>query len=184
MNKQLCCENGHYYDSSYNECPSCPLDEMGFNISNGFENNRKTEMIEKTLIFARESDKINDVKEIKENIEEEINLAGWLVIISEKGKGYSYKITFGFNSIGKDRSNDISILNSDNTISIKKHSSIIYDYNNNQYFLKHEEGKFLTYLNEEMILETKELNNRDKIKIGNTEFIFIALCNENFKWDI
>ena len=179
MKRQLCCENGHYYDSKYEKCPLCVSDVKTQIISNFGDVNS----MEKTMVFA------NDMKQEKKALQEEIieedelTLAGWLVIISEEGKGRSYKITFGFNSIGRAKSNDIAISNVDSSISATKHSSIVYDYDNNKFILKHEDGKLLTYVNKEMILDTKELHNRDRIKIGNIEFIFIALCDENFSWN-
>lgn len=112
-----------------------------------------------------------------------VTLAGWLVVISNDYKGQSYKITFGFNTIGRAETNHIP-LNFDNSISRVKHASIVYDYSNNLFFIKHEDGKYLTYLNGNVILDIKELKAFDKIKIGNTELLFVPLCGEQFKWDI
>ena len=112
-----------------------------------------------------------------------VTLAGWLVVISNDNKGQSYKITFGFNTIGRADTNHIP-LNFDNSISRVKHASIVYDYSNNLFFIKHEDGKYLTYLNGNVILDTKELKAFDKIKIGNTELLFVPLCGEQFKWDV
>jgi hypothetical protein len=72
----------------------------------------------------------------------------------------------------------------DDSISRQKHASVIYDYSNNLYFVKHEDGKYLTYLNSAVLLETKELKAFDKIKVGKTELLFVPLCGENFKWDV
>ena len=112
-----------------------------------------------------------------------VNLAGWLVVISDNNKGRSYNITFGFNTLGRAESNHI-VLGFDNSISREKHASIIYDYTNNRFFIKHEDGKYLTYLNDDVILETKELKPYDIITIGNTKLLFVPLCGENFKWDL
>ena len=112
-----------------------------------------------------------------------VNLAGWLVVISNTHKGRSYNITFGFNTLGRAEGNHI-VLEFDNSISREKHASIIYDYTNNRFFIKHEDGKYLTYLNGEVILETKELKSFDTITIGSTKLLFVPLCGENFKWDV
>ena len=178
MKRQIVCENGHYYDASLDSCPICEnntllLDVEG-NISAEIDDNQNP---------------VNNKTMYMENIEEkekvkEVILAGWLIIISDKGKGESFPITFGFNSIGRDSKNDIAIINQDNSISREKHASIIYDYSNNVHFIKHEDGKFLTYLNGGIVLETKQLNSFDKIRVGNTELLFVALCGESFKWEL
>ena len=181
IQKQVSCDKGHYYIKSLGECPICNEnsnqgtvllninDEKNSNVESG-SNNVKT-------LYIRSAE-----EEKKETVSEVV-LAGWLIIISEKGKGESYPITFGFNSIGRGEDNHICINNQDNSISREKHASVIYDYSNNIYFLKHESGKFLTYLNNNLVLETKELTSFDTIKIGNTKLLFVALCGENFKWD-
>jgi hypothetical protein len=61
---------------------------------------------------------------------------------------------------------------------------IIYDYENNLFYIKHGEGQFLTYLNGEVLLETKRLHANDRIKLGSTELIFIPLCSDNFQWEL
>ena len=110
-------------------------------------------------------------------------LCGWLVIISEEGRGSSFPLFYGMNTIGREESNTIQIANGDNSISREKHAIIIYDYQNNMFFIKHGEGKYLSYLNGSVLLENKQLKKNDKIKVGNTELIFIPLCSKNFTWE-
>lgn len=111
-------------------------------------------------------------------------LSGWVVIVSAAGRGEYYPLTFGMNTIGRDAKNHIQINNGDNSISRDKHAVIIYDYQNNLFFIKHGEGQFLSYLNGEVLLDTKALNANDKIKVGDTELIFIPLCSNNFVWNV
>jgi len=211
-NTQISCEYGHYYMKSLGQCPICKSEGggtvlIGIGNSSGAPQKRNIRTVEETntsqpLVPKKRtvptSDNIEKIDTAKtkyiqntqesetdttEN-QEEVILAGWLVIISKEGKGKSYDVTFGFNSIGRDKSNHIVLDIEDKSISREKHSSLIYDYNNNVYFLKHEDGKFLTYLNDEIVLETKKVSSYDKIKIGNTELLFIALCNDKFKWEV
>ncbi len=202
--EQVVCDRGHYYSKSLGECPICKNNSTGtvlLDIGNSQEPKKREvpkrredpEAIKKIkeskeistsktqYISTSEEDKKDDDNDI---VDEAVVLAGWLVITSSKGKGRSYPITFGFNSIGRGDSNHINITNQDNSISRDKHAIIIYDYSNNLYFLKHEDGKFLTYLNNNVVMETKKLESFDMIKIGNTEFLFVALCNDKFKWDV
>ena len=198
---QTRCENGHYYDSSLGKCPYCANSisvDIPDIVSTPLNNDKKVKTkladIPKSS-HRKEENKIMDTKTIyipngdinniddKESVEDNIiTLAGWLVVISDNNKGRSYNITFGFNTLGRTINNHI-VLDFDNSISREKHASIIYDYANNRFFIKHEDGKYLTYLNDEVILETKELKAYDIIKIGNTKLLFVPLCNEQFKWD-
>jgi len=202
MGTQISCDKGHYYDSSYGKCPTCSgsgstvLEDIGNSgdKSHQIKKNNQTEVFnlkgnEKPVkkqtsqtVYMR-PDKTQIDEEVIQHRAKEVILAGWVVITSDIGKGDSFPVTFGFNSIGRGDSNHIS-LREDSSISREKHTSIIYDYSNNIYFIKHEDGKFLTYLNGELALDTKELKAFDTIKVGNTELLFVPLCGEQFKWDI
>jgi len=199
--KQIMCEKGHFYNSSYGSCPVCAGATGGgkstvlLDIGSGGSNPPKDTSKEKGTVYLgnlgqHNEPAINSVKEdntpkeVQPPQAKEVVLAGWLIIISESGKGESFEVTFGFNSIGRSDSNHITITNQDNSISRERHASVIYDYSNNIYFLKHEDGKYLTYLNGAVVLETKELKGFDKLKIGNTELLFVPLCGEQFKWEV
>ncbi len=189
------CKDGHYYDQDKNAvCPYCA------NLSSFGVRTQVTEIVGndsgKTAIYSPSSD--NDGKtslyasssvgskedpRAKEDASRSILLSGWLAIISEQGRGTSYTLTFGMNTIGRSESNHISIQNADTSITREKHAMIIYDYENNIFYIKHGDGQYLTYLNGEVLLDTKILKANDKIKVGSTELIFIPLCSDSFKWD-
>jgi len=183
--KQVSCSKGHYYLENLGECPICKYDGSNSTVLldiGGAKEVKKMGTISSTTQYISSKHKKPEAKIATTEIEEVV-LAGWLVILSSLGKGKNYPITFGFNTIGREDTNHVSIENDDKSISREKHASIIYDYTNNIYFLKHENGKFLTYLNDEVVLETKKLVSFDKIKVGNTELLFVALCGDNFQWD-
>jgi len=179
------CENGHYYNlDKYSTCPYCDESKPMFyqHIDDG---NDATQILDrtrtkelKTAPIDNETTQMLDVK--KSDV---VELAGWLVIISSEGKSQSYDITYGMNRIGRAETNEIVIRNDDVSISREKHASIIYDFENNLFFIQHHEGKYLTYLNGKMVHDLTDLKAFDKIKIGKTEFIFVPLCGESFKWE-
>lgn len=197
------CNNGHYYDSqAHTACPYCSggaVDNITKKTQVTGDNNMQTKKTEiaggtagQTSIYDQGNNKQGDqtvympkggTKEEKDESAGSSLLSGWLVIISEDGKGSSFPLTYGMNTIGRDKSNHIFINNGDNSISREKHAIIIYDYQNNVFFVKHGDGQYLSYLNDSVLLENKELKANDKIKVGNTEFIFIPLCSENFSWE-
>ena len=41
----------------------------------------------------------------------------------------------------------------------------------------------LAYLNDELICGSSILNERDRIEIGASTFIFVPLCGDNFDWN-
>lgn len=110
-------------------------------------------------------------------------LAGWLVIVSDQGKGEFFPLAFGMNTLGRDQKNHVCIENGDNSISREKHAQIIYDYQNNIFFVKHGEGQYLSYLNDEVLLEAKQFKANDRLRVGSTDLIFIPLCSDKFTWE-
>jgi len=184
---QVRCKNGHYYDSSMDSCPYC-IDTILVDIPKDLDSNSHSKnnvgslesasQDERTVLLSKDgsnSKADNASKAVAE-------LAGWVVVLSDNNRGKSYDVTYGFNTIGRGADNHI-VLDFDNSISREKHASIIYDYNNNLFFIKHEDGKYLTYLNDKVIIDTQELKSHDVVTIGETKLLFIPLCSDKFQWD-
>ena len=194
--RMVTCNNGHYYDQEKNAtCPYC-ANNGGIDVQTKqtvFQNGgdgEKTALYsstsnddEKTVYHSPSSNAAIDAVQNEQDSSQPILLAGWLAIISEEGRGSSYTLTFGMNTIGRSKENHIGIQNGDSSISREKHAIIIYDYDNNIFYIKHGDGQFLSYVNGEVLLDTKELKANDKIKVGSTELIFIPLCSETFNWE-
>jgi len=195
--RMVTCNNGHYYDQEKNAtCPYC-ANNSGIDVATkqtvfqGVDEEEKTALYnspsssddEKTVYHSPSSNASNDPVQNEQLSSEPILLSGWLAIISEAGKGTSYTLTFGMNTIGRGEENHISIQNGDSSISREKHALIIYDYANNLFFIKHGDGQFLSYVNGEVLLDTRQLKANDRIKVGSTELIFIPLCSDEFKWE-
>ena len=45
------------------------------------------------------------------------------------------------------------------------------------------EGSGLLYVNDEMIMEHKQIKMRDMLEIGEGKYIFMPLCSDEFKWE-
>ena len=146
--KMISCSNGHYYDSSmHNSCPYCSE-----GIVNSFDRKEKKKNDANSAgqtIILEQFDNLQSMENDKtvyitgNSTDQDSQLGGlvtaWLVIVSNDGKGKSFPLTFGMNSIGSGRTNDIYIENSDNTISRENHIIIIYDYQNNIFLLQRSE---------------------------------------------
>lgn len=108
-------------------------------------------------------------------------VTGWLVCVDGPHKGYSFNLYYGFNTIGYSRNNRISLLE-DTSVAKKVHCSVVYEDRKNCFYLVPEEGQE-TYLNDQHLTEASELKNEDRIHIGETQFVFIAFCGGERKWD-
>ena len=108
-------------------------------------------------------------------------VTGWLVCIEGASKGRDYRIRTEKNFIGRSDGMDIQILG-DNNVAKKNHAIIVYDPKKRQTLLLPGDSKGLVYYNDEAIYAPTELSPYDTIEVGNSKFIFISLCGENFEW--
>lgn len=109
-------------------------------------------------------------------------VAGWLVCVSGAHFGESFNIAAGMNSIGRSDSNRI-VLDMDNSVSRDKHAFVTYEPRKRRFFVKPGDSSGLTYVNDEYITESIEVKAMDVVELGNSKFILIPLCGENFTWE-
>lgn len=109
-------------------------------------------------------------------------VVGWLVCLSGKNRGRSYELHAGRNFVGRTSDMDI-MLEGDNSVSRVKHAIFVYDARGKKYIAQPGESRELFYVNEEVVLNNVAIKSFDKILIGHTQLLFIALCGENFTWD-
>lgn len=109
-------------------------------------------------------------------------VVGWLVCIQGRHIGESFNILSARNSIGRNDTNRI-VLSKDNGVSREKHAWIVYEPKQKVFYLQPGESSGLTYLNDENIMVSKVLAPRDKIEVGESAFIFVPLCGDNFSWE-
>jgi hypothetical protein len=109
-------------------------------------------------------------------------VSGFLVIISGPGRGSISRLRYGMNSIGRDGSQQIALDHGDNRISREGHCTVTYDPVTRKFYLQHGEGVQLTYLDGQPVLEVMQLSAGNKIRVGETELLFVPLCGESFDW--
>lgn len=109
-------------------------------------------------------------------------VVGWLVAVEGKHKGEDFRLKAGNNFIGRDRTMDV-VLSNDNSVSRNKHAIITYDPMGNVFIVRGGESHELSYLNGQILLEPKVINNYDKLLIGNTTLMFISLVGDKFTWE-
>lgn len=109
-------------------------------------------------------------------------VVGWLVCISGCRFGEDFNIYVGKNSIGRGEENRI-IISDDKSISRSKHATIVYEPKKRNFYLQPGDSSGLTYLNDDYITESHKLTKNDIIELGDSRFMFIPLCGEEFSWE-
>ena len=172
MSKLNRCENGHMYNAArYNQCPYC--------------NSERLEVVEE-----REELPIDYVEDDSDNtVAYWVNelavdpVVGWIVCFSGYEKGKDFKLKSEKNFIGRDSNMDIC-LEGDNTISRRNHAIIAYNPKNREFMITPGEGNGLVYVQNEAVYSPVKLIAFNVLEIGNSKFVFVPLCGQNFDWNI
>jgi hypothetical protein len=110
-------------------------------------------------------------------------VVGWLVVLAGPGRGNARRLGYGQNSLGRDKSERVSLDFGDTSVSRSKHCFVLYEPRKRQYFLRPGEGSNLTYLNGELLTDSRPLQDSDIIEIGSTKLRFVPLCGPEFEWE-
>lgn len=189
------CPNGHFYDPETNaSCPWCAVP------AGNFEGTRRV-FPETTAIpdsgatvkispqnpqkGARDRSSIDEghtvaVFKKKTGIDP---VVGWLVCIEGPDRGRDYRIRSEKNVIGRSDSMDICIMG-DETISRSDHAFIVYDPKKNIFRMQAGLSRGLIYVNGEEVIASEQLNAYDRIEMGESTFMVVPFCGENFQWEI
>ena len=121
---------------------------------------------------------------VNEETEDDIidPVVGWIVAIKGPHKGQSYEITSGKNSVGRSNNNNI-VVSKDNMVSRENHAWLIYEPKKRDFFVQGGDGRGLVYVNDENVMTTQKISSGDSIEIGESVFMLVPLCGENFSWD-
>lgn len=109
-------------------------------------------------------------------------LVGWLVVIEGPGRGHALPLGYGRNTVGRNPENRVVLDFGDMQISRLVHTIVTYDPRGRKFFVQHGEGRNLTYINGEAVLNSAELNMSDELIVGDTTLRFIPLCGAEFDW--
>ena len=108
---------------------------------------------------------------------------GWLVVVEGPGKGHVATLGTGINSVGRGRSERVSLDHGDNKISRKNHGVITYDPLGRKFYIQRGGGKSLTYVGDEPVLAPRELAPLSHVRMGDTVLRFVPLCGAGFSWE-
>ena len=110
-------------------------------------------------------------------------VVGWLVCVKGAEAGQNYVLKTGANKIGRLASVNDVVVAKDPQISRNEHIIITFEPKQKKFYIQQGESMGLAYLNGELICGSGILNERDKIEIGASTFIFVPLCGDNFGWN-
>lgn len=210
-NTQKVCPNGHYYDSSLSKCPFCgakeainPTDafvddsefsEFSFNDGDNSNVNYDSQQeMNKTNPVSEsnwgqnnsfEDQEYNDTgkTEIVGKLKEDKSfepVVGWLVCVKGKDIGKDYRLHANNNFVGRAHDQDVRI--TDPKVS-RVHFTVSYDPVNNVFFAYMGRGKAIVYINGKPLGSTTVLRKGDKIRVADTELVFIPLEQELVRWE-
>ena len=130
----------------------------------------------------QETGKVSD--EIEELLfaQDVLPVCGWIVCISGPRQGKDYKIKAGKNFVGRADDMDIQILG-DNQISRRTHGVIVFDSKKKETVLLPGDSNGIVYLNDAAVYMPMTLNAYDTIEMGESKFVFIPFCGDNFMWE-
>ena len=189
------CANGHFYDSDiYPSCPYC--NDMSVRVESGTATKPlmvsiptepvKTETKPGTVPPAEFEDdgkttivKNGDGGESNEGVR---YVVGWLAAIDGPYKGKSFELHYGYNRVGR-KEGDIK-LEKDGTISRADHFRIVYDEEDNIFLFFAGDSDNYPRVNGQKRYggERAELKPYSRIDAGNSKFMFVPLCTDEFSW--
>ena len=108
---------------------------------------------------------------------------GWLVVVAGPGKGHVVTLGNGVNTIGRDRTERVSLDYGDKMISRAGHGSVTYDPRGRKFYVQHGGGTNLTYVDDEPVLAPRELAPLAHVQMGATVLRFVPLCGSGFSWE-
>ena len=107
---------------------------------------------------------------------------GWLVSTDGKDCGMDYKITSANCVVGTGSDADISLSGVDSDYSGIMFR-ICFDKRGGQFYIVPDQGYTDIYIAGEPVFTQRLIPTGTVLEIGKGKYIFVALCNDNFKWD-
>lgn len=189
------CEIGHYYDvDKYGECcPHCTeIEDEGrtetllFSVIDGGGSTASKQEFMNLPVFREIQPEPDEDIELTQCLftpeGEPDSVTGWLVGISGGEVGRSYNLKVGRNFVGRGKDMDVALLG-DIRISRNKHAIITYEPRQRRFFIQPGEARELIYVNDEVVLSTRQLEPYDRLLMGVTELLFVPFCCQRFAWE-
>jgi hypothetical protein len=119
-------------------------------------------------MFQRQAEGVNPV-------------TGWIVCIAGANKGRDYRLHSDRNMIGRAPNMDVCV-EGDETISREDHCQIAFSPRSKTFTLIPGTGRNLIYLDGQDVFQATELKPYARIDVGESSFLFIPFCGDQFMW--
>lgn len=119
------------------------------------------------------------IEEEEQEAEPEDYVVGWLVCTTGQDKGRDYRLYRGFNRIVLRKNRVRLVLQTEEQDQVA--GAVVYDDSSNHFFLMPQQDEIC--LNGEVIAEALEIRSGDEITAEGENFVFVAFCTEERRWD-
>lgn len=109
---------------------------------------------------------------------------GWIVVTDGPGRGEGFALFAGMSQIGRGDDQAVQLDFGDNSISRTNHAAIVYDPETREFTLGHGGKSNIVRLNDKPLISNETLSTGDVMRIGETVLRFVALCGEDFTWEV
>jgi len=107
---------------------------------------------------------------------------GLLVIIEGPGRGFTAPLSYGENTIGRSGDAQVRLDFGDADISENMHAKINYDPETRDFNIVPGDKDAEFMVGKTQVKKSRKLKNRDRITIGSTVLMFLAVCGDGFDW--
>jgi hypothetical protein len=187
MPVERCKNNRHYYNTSeHSSCPYCGVEqvELGAAVGHGrgdIGGRGDAPTLAKSAPPISGADPGLTIGRIERSIGID-PVVGWLVCTEGRDRGMDYRIRSENNWIGRSEQMRICI-DGDEGIARDNHAVIGYDPQDNTYIIAPGTSNRMVYHNGKAIFAAEPLKRFDRIRLGQTELVFVPFLGEwDFRW--
>ncbi|WP_317416101.1 FHA domain-containing protein [Thermophilibacter provencensis] len=184
------CERGHFYDRGANPggCPFCAQ----LDGEKGGEAEAAT-VLEPEPVAAPEPAPAPEPEPTPTSVPEPASFSpaavpldedltvGWLVCVAGPARGRSYALTAGRTFIGRAADMDVP-LTEDPAVAERRQASVVFDPRTGRFSVTANETRELTYVNDELVYDHRDLREHDVLTLGSTRLLLVPLCGAGFSW--
>lgn len=110
-------------------------------------------------------------------------ITGWLVVTQGMGRGRCLPLGYGVHPVGRSEDQRVSVRFGDKKISRRSHVEIAYDGEARAFqVMPGRGGSTPGFHNGQEITGPTPLRAGDRIRLGETELVFVPFCGEGFDW--
>lgn len=190
------CESGHLFDrAKYSACPTCGVrDELrprrdvpsgpGAAAADADRTRRRDEPPAAAGAPGAATPAAADDAKTQRLIRRMTGVdpvVGWLVCVKGPERGHDYRLHSEKNFVGRGDGMDVRIAG-DGAISRENHAVVSFDPKKETFRLLPGDGRGLVYLNGEEVITPTALAAGDRIELGESELMFVPLCDGRFSW--